>query len=42
MKRWQLLGAVCQAVVLGALLFVAVARLVTLSLGTSVFKYQGF
>jgi hypothetical protein len=42
MNKWRLLGAVCQAIVLGSLLFIAVARLITFSQGTSVFKYQGF
>jgi hypothetical protein len=42
MNGWRFAGAVCQALVLGTMLFVALARLVTLSLGTTVFKYQGF
>jgi hypothetical protein len=42
MKTWRIIGALCQAVVLGTLLFIAVARLIIFSAGASVFKYQGF
>jgi len=42
MRKWQLLGAACQAIVLGALLFIAVARLIVFASGTAVFKYQGY
>ena len=42
MRKWRWLGAALQAVVLGTLLFIAVARLIMVSAGTSVFKYQGY
>jgi hypothetical protein len=42
MTKWRLLGAACQAIVLGTLLFIAVARLIMVSAGTAIFTYQGY
>ena len=42
MSRWRMLGAICQAIVLGTLLFIAVARLMVFASGAAVFKYQGY
>ena len=42
MNRWRLLGALCQALVLGSLFFLALLELVALSTGSRVFLYQGF
>ena len=33
---------VCQAIVLGTLLFFAVAKLIAMSTGARVFQYEGF
>ena len=41
--RWaRRLGWAVQALVLGALLFLAIATLIGLSTGARVFRYQGF
>ena len=42
MNIYRLLGIVCQSVVLGTLLFIALMKLIALSTGTRVFLYQGF
>ena len=42
MNGWRALGIVCQAIVLGALLFLALTKVVALSTGARVFQYQGF
>ena len=42
MSTWRLAGIVVRAVVLGTLLFVALAKLVQLSTSAQVFQYQGF
>ena len=41
MNLWRWFGIVVQALVLGSLLFLAVAKLAQLS-GATVFQYQGF
>jgi hypothetical protein len=40
--RWRLLGQALQALVLGVLLALAVAHVVLLAPGASVFRYEGF
>lgn len=42
MNIWRLLGIACQALVLGTLLFLALAKLIALTSGARVFQYQGF
>ena len=42
MNKWRLVGTVFQAIVLGSLFFIALARLLMVTQGTSVFKYQGY
>ena len=42
MNLWRILGVVCQSLVLGSLLFLALVSLVALSTGARVFQYQGF
>ena len=42
MKRWQILGSIVQAIVLGTALAIALAKFFMSAAGISVFKYQGF
>ena len=42
MNAWRILGIACQAVLLGSLLFLAVAKLIAMSSGARVFEYEGF
>jgi hypothetical protein len=42
MNVWRVFGIACQAVLLGSLLFLAVAKLIAMSSGARVFQYEGF
>jgi hypothetical protein len=42
MNLWRILGIACQAILLGSLLFLAVAKLIAMSSGARVFQYEGF
>lgn len=42
MKFARYLGWIVQALVLGVLLFIAIANLISVGSGASIFRYQGF
>ena len=42
MKKWQFLGSLVQALLMGTLLAIAFARFLGSANGVAAFKYQGF